>query len=664
MSGSPNRDFEESQFEKKLREQAAHLQSLITSLEDIVFEIDANQTFKNVWVSDERILFMPREQFLGKKIADVMGSQAAIFTEPVKEAVRMGVSQELVYQHIDADINQWYKAKIKPVFISSDPEKYILTLSIQNVTEQKLAEIALEEAKDKLEFAVQLLDVSQELSKTAGWELDLSTLEVFCTRQAYTLFDLPEDFKFTFQNTKPFFVGDDFDILKNHAMEAATDKKSYNAEVRIITAKGVKKWVYATGIPVIKGDIVIKLRGALMDITSNKGIEQELIDAKNEAEYAFNVKTDFLSIMSHEIRTPLNGIIGITNLLKLDHVEKHKEYIDNLTFSANHLLSLINNILDLTKIESGQVELVNSEVNLIQLTENIKNQFDTLAADKGIKLESMFSGDIPEIVIADPIRLGQILNKLLGNAVKFTDEGVVTLLIELVSNNSTEVNIRFTVKDTGIGIPESLHESVFENFKQVQQSPYRKHTGTGLGLAITKKLLKLYDSNITLKSKPGLGTEFQFEVSFGLPQNQVIVGSKDIPDNLTDCPKELSGLRTLIVEDNIINMMVAKKQLEYFGIKPDCAGNGAEALELLNTNSYHVALVDLHMPDIDGYMLAGLILKQFPDTHIVIFTADIMTEVKTRFANIGIYDILSKPFNPESMYKILLNVSMDKLETN
>lgn len=661
MSGSPNRDFEESQVEKKLREQAAHLQSLITSLEDIVFEIDANQTFKNVWVSDERILFMPREQFLGKKIADVMGSQAAIFTEPVKEAVRKGVSQELVYHHIDANINKWYKAKIKPVFISSDPGKYILTLSIQNVTEQKLAEIALEEAKDKLEFAVQLLDVSQELSKTAGWELDLSTLEVFCTRQAYTLFDLPEDFKFTFQNTRPFFVGDDFDILMNHAMEAATDKKSYNAEVRIITAKGVKKWVYATGIPVIKGNIVIKLRGALMDITSNKGIEQELIDAKNEAEYAFNVKSDFLSIMSHEIRTPLNCIIGITNLLKLDHVEKHKEYIDNLTFSANHLLSLINNILDLTKIESGQVELVNSEVNLIQLTENIKNQFDTLAADKGIKLESMFSGDIPEIVIADPIRLGQILNNLLGNAVKFTDQGVVTLLIELVSNNSTEVNIRFTVKDTGIGIPESLHESVFENFKQVQQSPYRKHTGTGLGLAITKKLLKLYDSNITLKSKPGLGTEFQFEVSFGLPQNQVIVGSKDIPDNLTDCPKELSGLRTLIVEDNIINMMVAKKQLEYFGIKPDCAGNGAEALELLNTNSYHVALVDLHMPDIDGYMLAGLILKQFPDTHIVIFTADIMTEVKTRFANMGIYDILSKPFNPESMYKILLNVSLDKI---
>ena len=650
----------EAEDENKLRELTTHLQSLITSLEDIVFEIDANQVFKNVWVSDESTLFMPKEQFLGKKVADVMGPNSEIFTNPINEVVRSGNPREFVYPHPNSSVKQWFKAKIKSVVKSPDPEKNILVLSVQNVTEQKMAELALQDTKDRLEFAVQLLDVSQELNQTAGWEFNLQTQEVFWTKQAYILFELPEGFKPTFQNAKALFVDNDLDILINLAKESMSKNKAYDVELRIITTSGIRKWVRATGAPLTKDNKVIKLRGALMDITNKKEVEQELINTKNDAINAFKVKSDFLSIMSHEIRTPLNGIIGIANILKLEHTEEQKEYINNLIYSADHLLSLINDILDLTKIESDKLELVSTDVNLAQLIESIKNQFSALAEAKGIKLISTLSGSIPQIVTTDPVRLGQILNNLLGNAVKFTEQGEVNLILELLAKDSKSVNIKFTVKDTGMGIPKKLHESIFENFKQVQQSAYRKHTGTGLGLAITRKLLKLFGSDIALKSKPGSGSEFYFDISFQLPLKDKQLKNSSVLAASSNEYKELGGLKALLVEDNLINMMVARKQMEHFGLKPDSANNGHEALVLLEKNTYHIALLDLHMPEIDGYMLASIIQEKYPDIHIVIFTADIMTEVMSRLAEMKIFDVLSKPFDPKSMYNILLKVAVEK----
>jgi len=660
MSDSYNSQEIELEDAKKLKELATHLQSLITALDDIVFEIDANQVFKNVWVNDESMLFMPKEQFLGKKVGDVMGPDAKLFTEPIKEVVRTGIPSEFVYPNPDRNINKWYKAMIKPVSKSSDPGKYILILSIQDVTKQKLAELSLQETKDKLEFAVQLLDVSQELNQTVGWEFNIFTEEIFWTKQAYTLFELPDDFVLTFQNAGSLFFENDFDILISLAKESMSKNMAYDAELRIITTSGIKKWVRAIGAPQPKDNKAGKLRGVLMDITSKKKAEQELINAKNEAVNAFKVKSDFLSIMSHEIRTPLNGIIGIANILKLDHTEGQKEYINNLIFSADHLLSLINDILDLNKIESDKLDLISTEVNLSQLIESIKNQFSALAEAKGIRLVSILSGNIPQTVITDPVRLGQVLNNLLGNAIKFTERGTVSLMLELISKDIKSAIIKFTVKDTGIGIPENLQDSIFENFKQIQQSAYRKHSGTGLGLAITRKLLKLFGSNISLKSKAGSGTEFYFKISFQLPQDQNrFRNSSSLPD-LPNTRKELSSLKALLVEDNIINMMVAKKQMENFGMKPDAANNGHEALVLLEKNNYHVALLDLHMPEIDGYMLANIMREKYPEIHVIIFTADIMTEVANRLAGMDIKDILSKPFDPEDMYTMLLKVALDK----
>lgn len=523
---------------EKLDELSVHLQSLITALEDIVFEIDGNHVFKNVWVHDDRLLFMPKAAFIGKTIAEVMGAQAAFFAEPVNEAIKTGEAQEMVYKHLDPAINEWFRARIRPVQKNPQLENYILVLSIQNITKQKLADLALEETRKQL-----------EISNVA------------------------------------------------------------------------------------------------------------LTEARNRAEKASKNKSDFLSVMSHEIRTPLNGIIGIANLLKLNHTVDQEEYISNLIFSADHLMRLINDILDLTKMDNEKLELVFAEVDLFALAKNIKNQFKSLALAKGIALKSYLDDDIPIRVIADPIRLGQMLNNLISNAIKFTDKGEVTLVIKLLQLEDRRALIRFTVKDTGMGIPLDLQDSVFESFKQVQQSADREHSGTGLGLTITQKLAELHNSRVILSSEPGSGAEFKFDLSFEVTADQDPPNLAPILPEYTIYKEKLNGLRVLLVEDNLINIMVAQKQLEYFGIHPDCVSSGKEALQLMEKNHYHVAMLDLHMPEIDGYDLAGIIRQQYPDIHPVIFTADIMAEVKLRFAKIHVYDILNKPFVPERMFEILLKIA-------
>jgi signal transduction histidine kinase/ActR/RegA family two-component response regulator len=635
---------------------SAHLQSLITSLDDLVFEIDGVGTFKNVWVYDESKLFMPREAFLGKRIEDVMGPMAGLFSDTVQSVIETGEVGEIVYRHLDPAINQWFRARIKPVVKSLDLKEYVLVFSIQDITKQRIAEIVLQETKARLELSNQLLDVSQELSQTAGWEFNIQAQEVFWTKQVYALFDEDERFQPTFESIRQFFVAEDVDFMES----TVANGKSFDFEIKVQTAKGVRKWVRSIGEPVTRGDEVMGVRGALMDITLNKENEFKIIEAKNLAESASKAKSDFLSIMSHEIRTPLNGIIGIANLLKLNHTIDQKEYVSNLIFSADHLLELINDILDLNKMENDKLELIVVEINLARLVRNIKNQFKSLAEAKGIRLVSFVDDDIPVNIMADPVRLGQILNNLISNAIKFTENGEVTLFLKLMSIEDHKATINFRVKDTGIGIPTELQQSVFESFKQVQQSPYRSASGTGLGLTITQKLAELHKSKVFLSSESGVGSEFYFDIRFDMADDQSKVSQDTIPLAVSDRKNRLKGLRVLLVEDNPINVLVARKQLEFFGADLDCVYSGREGMAMLRENTYHVAMLDLHMPEIDGYALAEIVRKEYMDTHVVIFTADIMQEVKVRLAKMQVYDILSKPFAPEKMFDMLLKVGLAK----
>ena len=554
---------------------------------------------------------------------------------------------------------RWLKVNAKFIFDEQGVISYYIGF-LEDITERTLDEQALREVKEKLERSNLILDVSQELSTTGGWEFNLLTGEVFWTKQIYEIHGVTADFIPTFEGILELYDEGYAELLKAHVKAAIEQQIPYDFEFRLRTPDGIKKWGRGVGIPVMADKQVVALRGAITDITQKKEIELELIQARNIAENSAKAKTDFLSVMSHEIRTPLNGIIGIANLLKLKHTMDQEEYVRSLIFSADHLLQLINDILDLTKIESDKLELVLAEINIFELVKNIKNQFKSLAESKGIQLKSFIDDEIPQRLIADPVRLGQILNNLISNAIKFTEQGEVTIVLRLTTLTDHQAGIRFSVKDTGMGIPEELYDTVFESFKQVQQSAHRKHTGTGLGLAITQKLIELHNSQVVLNSTVGVGTEFHFEICFELATDQNSPGSFLPGPEISVYENKLKGLRILFVEDNSINVMVAKKQLEYFGTTPDCAYSGKEALKLLEHNTYDVALLDLHMPEIDGYALADLIQQQYPGIHIVIFTADIMTEVKLKLAKMHIFDILNKPFSPERMFEILYNVAKNR----
>jgi len=565
---------------------------------------------------------------------------------------------DFVYRiHHPAKGIRWLKVNAKFIFDDHGVVSYYIGF-LEDITDRTLNELAFQEIKTSLERSNLILDVSQELSTTGGWEFNLLTGEVFWTKQVYEINGVnAQDFVPTFEAVLSLYEEGYAQMMEAKVKDAIEKQIPYDFELRLCTPAGVRKWVRAVGIPIVADNKVVVLRGAITDITQKKEIELELLRARDIAEHSAKVKTDFLSVMSHEIRTPLNGIIGIANLLKLKHTMDQEEYVRSLIFSADHLLQLINDILDLTKIESDKLELVLAEVNIFELVRNIKNQFKSLAEAKGIMVKSFIDDDIPQRLIADPVRLGQILNNLVSNAIKFTERGEVTITLRLGALTDSKAKVHFSVKDTGIGIPEELHETVFESFKQVQQSAHRKHTGTGLGLAITQKLVELHEGRILLKSTANEGAEFYFELNFDLATDKNSPGAFRPGPEITVYEGRLNGLRILFVEDNPINVMVAKKQLEYFGCTPDCAYSGKEALALLTANNYDVALLDLHMPEIDGYALADLIQQQYPGIHIVIFTADIMTEVKLKLAKMHIFDILNKPFSPERMFEVLYNVA-------
>ncbi|MEM6799959.1 MAG: ATP-binding protein [Bacteroidota bacterium] len=409
------------------------------------------------------------------------------------------------------------------------------------------------------------------------------------------------------------------------------------------------------------GNIFITI---IKDITERVRFQEELITAKEHAEAAAIAKTNFLSTMSHEIRTPMNAVIGLTNLLIQE--SPRPEQLDNLNvlkFSGENLLVLINDILDFNKIEAGRIEFEEIDFSLKTVANTIKEALGVKAKEKGIGLRIYMDSALPEVVVGDPTRLSQILNNLIGNAVKFTEKGKVTVDISLQDESDEYLHVDFEVEDTGIGIPEDKLSSVFESFTQSNSTITRKYGGTGLGLSITKRLIELQGSEIQLESEVGRGSTFAFSLKMKKSSRESIEEFHDAGEPLVE---SLSGVKVLLVEDNKVNQMVATKFLSYWGIDIDLAENGKEATEKVLEKDFDIILMDLHMPVMDGYTATKTIRsyedQKYKDLPIVALTASVLQPTKNSVNEAGMTDFVSKPFKPDELNRKIARYTILKDE--
>ncbi len=396
--------------------------------------------------------------------------------------------------------------------------------------------------------------------------------------------------------------------------------------------------------------------GTITDITNLKETEIELQKASKS-------KDEFLSTMSHEIRTPLNAVTGLTNILLMEeYLPEQVENLKALKYSGEHLLGLINDLLDFDKIKSGEMKINDKDFSLSYFLENIKSHFALRAERKGVVFNVVKVNEIPNNVIGDKLKLTQIIKNLLSNALKFTEKGSIILSVENLGINKNKINLLFKVIDTGIGISKSKQDSIFESFKQANLETSVKYGGTGLGLSISKKLLILQDSDLKVESKLGEGATFSFNITYKV-SNRLNLYEPDMIKLQPDY--QPLNINVLVAEDNKMNVLILKRFFLKWNVNYQIAENGKQVLEFLENADFDLVLMDLQMPVLNGYETAKVIRK-LPEEYkskipIIALTAFAQTDVKEKTRRYKMDGFMGKPFNPVELYSLLKLYSKSSL---
>jgi PAS domain S-box-containing protein len=403
------------------------------------------------------------------------------------------------------------------------------------------------------------------------------------------------------------------------------------------------------------------------DVTDQKRIEKELTEAKvfaelatliaeeakSKAEDAVKAKQQFLSNMSHEIRTPMNAIIGFTKvLIKTDLTDKQNEYFNAIKVSGDALIVLIDDILDLAKVDAGKMTIEQTPFKMATSLSAMLHLFETKIQEKNLKLVKNYDTKIPEVLVGDPVRLHQIILNLVSNAVKFTTKGKITVSAHLLTEEDDKVTIGFAVTDTGIGIAEEKIATIFENFQQATSGTSRLYGGTGLGLAIVKQLVETQGGTIDVKSQIDEGSTFSFQLSF-----QKTKAEAESETIITKLDSEIKNIRVLVVEDIALNQLLMKTLLDDFGFERDIADNGKIAIEMLEKKSYDIILMDLQMPEMNGFEATEYIRNTMNfKIPIIALTADVTTIDLAKCKAVGMNDYIAKPVDEKVLYSKIVGL--------
>lgn len=531
------------------------------------------------------------------------------------------------------------------------------TKDLENATVKLTHEIRdRKKAQEKVEFHASLLE--QVDSAIVATNLDDEI--VYWNRSAEKLFGWKEK-EILGKKTTDILASGKQSKQITHAHQVLQARQTWEGELKLKHKAGHDIPLHIIH-SVLKDSADKKIGYAFVsfDMSTHFESEKKLQKAKEKAERSALAKQDFLSTMSHEIRTPLNVIIGMARLLlESQPKQEQMDYLKNLQFSANHLLVIINDILDFSKIEAGKIKFENISFSIQEILTGISKAFAFKAQEKNIALNINTDPALPKRVMGDQVRLTQILNNLVSNAIKFTEKGFVSIHAYVKEDKKEGLTVHFEVRDTGIGIDTTSMKQIFDSFTQADEDTTRKFGGTGLGLTICKKLIELQDGKIWVKSKESIGSTFGFELTFAKDEN---AAKHHMQQQQYMDKAHLQGFRLLLVEDNPSNQLVASNFLDKVGIKVDFAENGQQALELVKEKDYDIILMDLQMPVMNGFIATQEIRKlggHFKQIPIVALTADVVLDVKERVLRSGMNDYLAKPFNPDELYmKIAKNLNL------